>query len=319
MKLHVAYAMLAVLFLSRLPAAAQSCPSLPALSAEALAQAVGGSPGNYNRFTQVDLSPGGQATEDQPYGTSFATDTIGSQSMVSANASGLNSDASGTLIYYMEACGPDATATLIMSGSVAASASIGSPQIGVAWPSASGSAGLTVGPVTGPNNNTFLSYLVNLYDFQSLQNFEGNVTTDNAQSTPTSLPDTLLDVPANTLLEVLLSAGASGTLGSASASVDPTFELDPGDPDSADFTLAFSPGITSGGPPVTSTSVPEPGSLPLLLASLCMFGIAHRLIIRHSRPPMSKSVSATRDRNRRQPEMLSATFISPRPAHMASI
>jgi hypothetical protein len=85
---------------------------------------------------------------------------------------------------------------------------------------------------------------------------------------PTSFSGTEVMIPADTLEEVVLHAGAGLSTplgGTVSAYVDPTFTIDPSFAQASEYTLEFSP-------------VPEPASLPLM-----GLGVAALLCVRHFR------------------------------------
>jgi len=92
------------------------------------------------------------------------------------------------------------------------------------------------------------------------------VSTINCSTgSPASLTNQVVDIPANTLIEIDLGVSEVSKNGAASGSVDPTIELDPAAPNASAYTLAFSSGITAGASGTSPvTPAPEPITLGLL-------------------------------------------------------
>jgi PEP-CTERM motif len=244
------------------PAAAQACPALPATYA--FEEAFGGIPDEEQTNT-------GAGSVSSP--TSSANATFGADPTISANASGVVTGGNAREEYYLEACGTGTTATLLMSGSVKFSTSVYAT-----YADAFGTGSLEVGVPDGGVLSPEFAYL---YVYNYLSETDGATSTTHYQTPETALPATALVVPANTLIEVELSVEASANSGTASASVDPTFELDPLAPSSVDFTLEFSQGVTSSAPISAGSAIPEPSTWMMSLLGLAGLGLASRRGLRN--------------------------------------
>ena len=87
----------------------------------------------------------------------------------------------------------------------------------------------------------------------------------------TNVTNQALTIETDTLYQVQINAHSETNIAgdTASVSIDPTITLDPADPNSGQYTLEFSQGVTS-----PATSVSEPGSLGLYWLGAAMVGLA---------------------------------------------
>jgi PEP-CTERM motif len=257
---------LAILLLSACPAAAQSCPTLPAPLAFETATGTAYEQGyGYYNIVQQNTSPGA-ASESNAFGSATGTGSLGSNPTATAAASGTNSSGGATVIYFMEACGTDLTATLLSGGSVSASSETQTaPPDSTLSASAGGQANVLIGiasTVPGQLYNTLTSTIVEI----DISSYNGA----SASAGGTVLP-ALVTVPANTLVAVYTLASAGAQYGGASATADPTFELDPLAATSKDFTLVFSPGVTSSAP-LSGPTIPEPSTWAMMIVGFAGLG-----------------------------------------------
>lgn len=184
-------------------------------------------------------------------------------SSFSATSDGPAVSASAVNEYFLTACGPDGTVPLFVSASVIASA------MNSANANENANAGAEV--LIAEQVGSTYEQLFYIYAQQAL----GPGGDDTG---PTSVTNQIVDIPANSLIEITTAASGFVNGGSASGSADPFIEIDPAFANAGEYTLEFSDGITAGAPsgPGGSMAVPEPASLAFCFTGLVGVGFLRR-------------------------------------------
>jgi hypothetical protein len=239
-----------------------TCPVLPATQASSEASVgTAGVPGS-GFGGQINNMQSGfgsvSATGVDVNGNSqkaLGTTAGGADPSASASSSGsLQNGGVATVTYFMEACGAPGSVALFVSTSITASA-----MNNDSFSLVDADASEVIYPALPPGSTQIPDYLRALNDVACVS------TINCSTGSPASLANQVVDIPANTLIEIDLGVSEVSKNGAASGSVDPTIELDSKAPNASAYTLAFSSGITAGASGTSPvTTAPEPSALGLI-------------------------------------------------------